>query len=164
MKKRKNNNYTGKLADYYNSNKNSEDRGYHTLLCVGITKRERGLPPLLLVQDSNPDRPFFQIGLDIVMDLGPKTLRPCTVPDDWTFNKNMEYMVSPETRALVAGSPMARDDNGVLRIIKSEEPVPRDIRYYIGRGGCQTRRALCLHHLHVGLLTLQHRCSTIPEI
>jgi hypothetical protein len=65
------------------------------------------------------------------MDLGPKTLRLCTVPDDCTINKNMEYMVSPETRALVAGSPMARDDNGILRIIKSEEPVPLDMRFYL---------------------------------
>jgi hypothetical protein len=43
----KKNIYKGKLADYYNSSKiqrpeNSEDRGYHALLCVGITKRERG--------------------------------------------------------------------------------------------------------------------------
>jgi hypothetical protein len=54
------------------------------------------------------------------MDLGLEDLQLCTVPGDWTFNKNMDYMVGPETEALICGSPMSIDDKGVPRIIKAE--------------------------------------------
>jgi hypothetical protein len=69
------------------------------------------------------------------MDIGLDDLELCTVPMKWIFNKNMEYMVSPETKALVCGSSStALDDNGVACIIEAEGPVQvqrNDMSYYI---------------------------------
>jgi hypothetical protein len=121
--------YIGKVADFYDDNlnkrpKDSSDRIYHTLLCTGITPRNgRLVPPMLLVQDSCSSRPVFEIGLDLLMDLGLENSTPCTVPRDWTFNKNMDYTVNPEAKALFCGSPMSLDDKGVPRIINTEKPI-----------------------------------------
>ncbi|CAB9531226.1 expressed unknown protein [Seminavis robusta] len=83
---------------------------------------------MLLVQDSCPIRPVFEIGLDLLMDLGLTNSTPCTVPKEWTFNKNMDYTVSSDIRALFCGSPMSVDDRGVPRIINTKKPtkVPRE--------------------------------------
>jgi hypothetical protein len=99
-----------------------QDRSYHALLCIGITPRDGSLvPPLILIQDSYSSRPVFQIGLDLLMDMGLDDLELFTVPMKWIFNKNMEYMVSPESKALICGSPStALDDNGVACIIEAE--------------------------------------------
>jgi hypothetical protein len=122
--------YMGKVADYYTDvdvrPKDPKDRCYHALLCIGIKPRKGRIPPMLLVQDSSSARPVFQIGLNFLMDLGLDNLELCAVPRKWAFNKNMDYMVSAETVALVCGSPMSLDDKGVPRVIRAEEPVQRE--------------------------------------
>jgi hypothetical protein len=89
--------YKGKLANHNIDilNKRPEeakDRVYHALLCIGIKPRNGQMPPLLLVQDSCPFRPVFEIGLDLLMDMGLGNLDLCTVPKKWTFNKNRDHM------------------------------------------------------------------------
>ena len=66
------------------------------------------------------------------MDMGLDNLQFCTVPEKWKFNQNKDYLMNPETRSLVCGSPMALDDKGVPRVVFPEESEPaRDMsRYY----------------------------------
>jgi hypothetical protein len=110
--------YTGKIGDYYVENSNTRPKDPN-----GITPRKNCLPPMLLVQDSCRDRPVFEIGLDLLMDLGLENATLCTVPQKWTFNKNEKYMVNPEINALVCGSPMSFDDKGVPCIINTKKPM-----------------------------------------
>lgn len=122
--------HTGKVDTYCTGNsskrlKDPDDRYYHTLLCTGITPRKGCLPPMLLVQDSCNCRPVFEIGLDLLMDLGLEKSKPCTVHREWTFDKNMEYTVCQEVKALFCGSPMALDDKGVPCIIKEK---PKEVQ------------------------------------
>lgn len=90
---------------------------------------------MLLVQDSCPDRPVFSVGLDLLMDMGLENLQFCTLPNGWKFNGGLDYTVSPRTKALFAGSPMAVDDDGVARITLPEEPVKMkpDMSYYLDK-------------------------------
>eukprot|EP00546_Thalassionema_frauenfeldii_P018714 CAMPEP_0178896040 /NCGR_PEP_ID=MMETSP0786-20121207/929_1 /TAXON_ID=186022 /ORGANISM="Thalassionema frauenfeldii, Strain CCMP 1798" /LENGTH=346 /DNA_ID=CAMNT_0020566353 /DNA_START=409 /DNA_END=1450 /DNA_ORIENTATION=- len=108
--------YTGHVAGYYNNPNERplrKDRCYHSLLCIGISPRNNDTPPMLLVQDSCSIRPVFSVGLDLLMDMGLRNLELCTVPEEWTFNENAEYRVSPATKALLCGSPMSVDNKGV---------------------------------------------------
>jgi hypothetical protein len=90
---------------------------------MGITPRDgKEFPPMLLVQDSCSNRPVFQIGLDLFMDMGIHS-KPCTVPLEWAFNENADYMVSQEAEILCGGSLMALDDKGVPYIINTEESI-----------------------------------------
>jgi len=126
-------NFMGKVSDYYQDLKNRpeepEDRSYHAVLCVGIKPGNDKQPPMLLVQDSNPKRPFFSIGLDLVMsmELGHQF---CTAPVKWKFNPNKSYTMTAEIRSLVCGSPMAVTDNGVSLIAIPKEPA-RDMSRYL---------------------------------
>jgi len=118
--------YAGKVADYYADALNERPRDpknriHHALLCIGIKPRNDPLPPMLLVQDSCPRRPVFEIGLDLLMDMGLENLKLCTVPKEWKFNKNMDCMMDSEIKALFCGSPMSIDDKGAPRIINVEK-------------------------------------------
>jgi hypothetical protein len=118
--------YKGQVANFFSQNErpnSPKERSYHALLCIGITPRDGGNPPMLLVQDSCSRRPVFEIGLDLLMDMGLENLELCTVPWEWTFNQNMDYTVSKETKALFCGSPMLIDQDGVPRVIDDEEPA-----------------------------------------
>merc|ERR1712232_915844 len=120
--------YSGKVADYYADTLNERpqdpnNRIYHALLCIGIKPSDNLLPPMLLVQDSCSKRPIFEVGLDLLMDMGLENLQLCTVPKKWKFNKNMDYTVDPETKALFCGSPMSIDDKNAPRVINAEKPA-----------------------------------------
>ena len=128
--------YKGQIANFYSQNErpnSPKERSYHALLCIGITPRYGENPPMLLVQDSCSRRPVFEIGLDLLMDIGLENLELSTVPLEWTFNQNMDYTVSKETKALFCGSPMSIDQDGVPRVIDDEEPAQgqRDMSRYL---------------------------------
>jgi len=55
-----------------------------------------------------------------------------TVPKKWRFNEKMDYVMKPETRSLICGSPMSFE-NGVPRVLVAEEPVVdrRDMSRYL---------------------------------
>lgn len=56
-----------------------------------------------------------------------KNLELFTVPEKWTFNQNRDYMMSPEIKALLCGSPMSIDNKGIPQVIKKEPtPVQRE--------------------------------------
>ena len=66
------------------------------------------------------------------MDMGMDYLQMCTVLKGWKFNTNMDYIISPETRALICGSPIAIDSNGSPHIIKTKKPEQRkDMSRYL---------------------------------
>jgi hypothetical protein len=117
--------YSGKVVDYYLNMKtrpaNPKERAYHTLICVGIKPRNHDTPPMLLVQDSCHKRPFFSIGLDLLMDMGIEDLQCYTIPEKWRFNYKMEYVMKPSTRSLFCGSPMSLDSTGVPRVLTSKK-------------------------------------------
>jgi len=127
--------YSGRLSDYLDMSvrpQKPKDRNYHAVLCIGIKPRNGNIPPMLLVQDSCPSRPFFSIGLDLLMSMGMDDLQFYTVPKKWRFNEKMDYVMKPETRSLICGSPMSFE-NGVPRVLVAEEPVVdrRDMSRYL---------------------------------
>ena len=131
LKDREKKEYTGKLSQHYRNKevnyserpKKPEDRFYHAVLCIGIKPRKGDRPPMLLVQDSFPERPAFSIGLDLLMDMGIHNLQFCTLHPYWKPNPDMCYKVSAKCKVCFAGSPMAIDDNGEVRILSPKEPV-----------------------------------------
>mmetsp|Transcript_18195 Transcript_18195/g.43969 ORF Transcript_18195/g.43969 Transcript_18195/m.43969 type:complete len:395 (+) Transcript_18195:755-1939(+) len=128
--------YCGKLSDYIDLQErpdNVNERSYHALLCVGIQPRVGATPPLLVVQDSYPKRQFFAVGLDLLMDMGIEDLQFLTVPKKWKFNNNMDYVMSPQTKSLVCGSPMAVDKKGVPYIVETKKPAKPDMSRYLDR-------------------------------
>ena len=110
--------FMGKISDYYKDNLSNrgekpEDRAYHAVLCVGIKPRNGKQPLMLLVQDSSSRRPFFSIGMDLLMSMELRCLQFCTAREEWKFNQNKVYTMTPETRSLVCGTPMSVTDSGV---------------------------------------------------
>ncbi|OEU14720.1 hypothetical protein FRACYDRAFT_262067 [Fragilariopsis cylindrus CCMP1102] len=120
--------FTGEVSDYYLDENNKrgegpEDRVYHAVLCIGIKPRNGKQPPMLLVQDSTSSRPFFSIGMDLLMSMELRYLQFCTARVEWKLNQNKDYTMTPETRSLMCGSPMSVTDSGVPRIVIPEEPA-----------------------------------------
>ncbi len=132
--------YTGKLSDHFQKQdygergKGPQDRRYHAVVCIGIKPRNGTMPPMLLVQDSCDSRPAFQIGLDLLMDMGEENLHFCTLPPYWKPNPKRRYEVNKKTRVHFAGSPVAIDKNDKpYDIISRKEPVQekRDMSKYL---------------------------------
>jgi hypothetical protein len=123
--------YTGKVDDFYTAKgltrPKSNDRVYHALVCIGYTPKDgENFPPMLLVQDSCPDRPVFQIGINLFMDLGRHST-PCSLPFEWAFDENADYIVDQEAKVLCGCSPMALDDVPcIIDIEKSVQQVQRE--------------------------------------
>ena len=133
--------FTGKLSDHYRNQEvnyserpeNPEDRFYHAVLCIGIKPRKGETPPMLLVQDSYPERPAFSIGLDLLSDMEFDNLEFCTLHRKWGPNPGMCYEVTKKSKVHFAGSPMMIDKNGEVHILKPKKPVPekRDMCRYL---------------------------------